>query len=95
MIKNGTDVETQETLWWLQRSKGKYLRFCRASFGTERSEVRILSPRPIKHQTAAIIGGRISFVANLWTSWRAIHRGDYRSSTRPRGPSMSAISAGL
>src|ERR1041384_3522371 len=44
-----TDVKTLEIPWWLQLSKRQILIFLpRLSFGTVRSEVRILSPRPIK-----------------------------------------------
>jgi len=44
----GTDVKSLEIPWWLQLSKRQILTFLpRLSFGTVRSEVRILSPRPI------------------------------------------------
>src|SRR6185369_9654473 len=45
----GTDVKSLEIPWWLQLSKRQILTFLpRLSFGTVRSEVRILSPRPVK-----------------------------------------------
>src|SRR6185369_6523822 len=45
----GTDVKTLEIPWWLQLSKRQILTFLpRLTFGTVRSEVRILSPRPVK-----------------------------------------------
>src|SRR5258705_3817804 len=44
----GRNVKTLENLWWLQLLKRQKLTFSpNYRFGTERSEVRILSPRPI------------------------------------------------
>src|SRR5258705_13716659 len=43
----GRNVKIPGNLWWLQLSKRQKLTFLpNSSFGTERSEVRILSPRP-------------------------------------------------
>src|SRR5688572_16998322 len=47
----GTNVKTLGFPWWLQLSKRQILSFLpRLSFGTVRSEVRILSPRPVIHR---------------------------------------------
>jgi len=55
-ITNGKEweriVKTLEIPWWLQLSKRQILTFLpRLRFGTVRSEVRILSPRPVKSDT--------------------------------------------
>src|SRR5687768_18313642 len=48
MVRNGKRCKTLEILWWLQLSKRQILTFLpRLSFGIVRSEVRILSPRPV------------------------------------------------
>src|SRR6185369_8214401 len=50
--KNGNGCKTLRFPWWLQLSKRQILTFLpRLSFGTVRSEVRILSPRPVKSST--------------------------------------------
>ncbi len=47
-VKNVKICKTAEITWWLQPQKNQELRFLTAlRFGTVRSEVRILSPRPI------------------------------------------------
>src|SRR5688572_32913497 len=52
MVRNGKRCKTLEILWWLQLSKRQILTFLpRLSFGIVRSEVRILSPRPINSST--------------------------------------------
>ena len=47
-VANGTECKNLINLWWLQLLKRQKLTFLpNHRFGTERSEVRILSPRPI------------------------------------------------
>src|SRR5258705_6258146 len=47
-VADGTKCKTLRNLWWLQLSKRQILTFLPNHwFGTERSEVRILSPRPL------------------------------------------------
>src|SRR5258705_2613527 len=47
-VADGTKCKTLRNLWWLQLLKRQILTFLPNHwFGTERSEVRILSPRPI------------------------------------------------
>src|SRR6266849_7164447 len=64
MATNGTGCKTLVNPWWLQLLKRQKLTFLpQLRFGTERSEVRILSPRPNaswESSTAAASGGRFS-----------------------------------
>src|SRR5215204_1069516 len=52
MSKNANGRKRVEIPWWLKLSKRQILTFLpRLSFGTVRSEVRILSPRPLLSST--------------------------------------------
>jgi hypothetical protein len=71
---NANACKNAEIPWWLQLSKGQVLTFLpRPSFGTVRSEVRILSPRPITHLPSITYGhdryALFRLVANLWTKF--------------------------
>src|SRR5690349_8038969 len=96
MVKKRNGCKTLEIPWWLQLSKRQILTFLpRLSFGTVRSEVRILSPRPInfKHlrlpaKVAVLVCGRM--VANPLTCWSyRFHRSSFRSVRRVRIASRS------
>src|SRR6185437_7240016 len=75
MVKNGNGCKTLEIPWWLQLSKRQILTFLpRLSFGTVRSEVRILSPRPInfkshKQLRLTRVVSRFSLCGQLWTKF--------------------------
>src|SRR6266571_7389454 len=60
----GRDVKTLVNLWWLQLLKRQILTFLpNPWFGTERSEVRILSPRPIESKTYGGLSPRCAILS--------------------------------
>jgi len=55
LAANGKEPQNPWFPWWLQLSKRQILTFLsRLTFGTVRSEVRILSPRPVTHNSSII-----------------------------------------
>ena len=57
VIANGNYLKTLINSWWLQLLKWQKLSFLpNLLFGTERSEVRILSPRPVTYMASNIYG---------------------------------------